>query len=80
MSSQTVDIHLEEPTRPMIEDAAGAGFYGPPGLLPRVPRLQILTIEELLAGKKLDCPRVQIETFRKAPRRRKAKKQENAEE
>ena len=64
----------------MIEEAAGAGFYDPPGLLPKVPRLQILTIEELLAGKELDYLRAQVETFRKAPRRRKAKKQENAEE
>jgi len=50
-----------------------AGIYQPNALLPPVPRLQILTIEELLAGKKLEYPDVAPTTFRKAPRRTKAK-------
>jgi len=45
------------------------------------PRLQILTIDELLAGKKLDYPRwAPNATFKKAPRQRKepmGKKQQN---
>jgi len=52
-------ITLEEPTAPMKKEAASAGFYVPENF-PRMkcPRVQILTIEELLAGKQLDYPRV----------------------
>ena len=66
-------ITLEEPTGPMKKEAATAGFYEPPGLLPPVPRVQILTIEELLAGRKLEYPRIDVATFKKAPRKRKEK-------
>jgi len=69
-------ITLQEPTGPMKKEAAEAGFYEPPGLLPAVPRVQILTIAELLDGAKLDYPRIDVATFKKAPRRRKAKKAE----
>jgi site-specific DNA-methyltransferase (adenine-specific) len=66
-------ISLSEPTAPMLKEAAAAGFYQPahlPGL--EFPRLQILTIEALLAGKKLEYPRIAPDvTFKKAPRRRK---------
>ena len=71
-------ITLREPTKPMREAAAAAGFYHPPGLLPPVPKLQILTIEELLAGKKLERPPARDETFRQAPRRAKAKRKVKA--
>ena len=39
----------------MRTEAASAGFYDSPwgG---KHPRLQILTVEEILAGKQLDCP------------------------
>jgi len=67
-------ITLHEPTGPMKKEAAEAGFYDPPGLLPPVPRVQILTIEELLAGRKLEYPRIDVATFKKAPRKRKAKR------
>jgi len=43
-------------------------------LLPPVPRVQIITIEELLAGKRLDYPNVAPGTFRRAPRQAKAKR------
>ena len=69
-------ITLEEPTGPMKKAAATAGFYEPPGLLPAVARVQILTIAELLDGAKLDYPRIDVATFKKAPRKRKAKKAE----
>ena len=58
----------------MKKAAATAGFYEPPGLLPAVARGQILTIEELLAGAKLDYPRIDVATFKKAPRQTKAKR------
>ncbi len=63
-------ITLREPTDPMKKEAA-AGFYDPTGLLPPVPRLQILTIEGLLSGQKLQYPKVEVATFKKAPRQRK---------
>jgi hypothetical protein len=36
----------------------------------RYPRLQILTIEELLAGKRVEYPRLLEVTFKKAPKSR----------
>jgi hypothetical protein len=47
-------ITLKEPTRPKIEEAASAGFYEPEHFSGRYPRLQILTIEELLKGRSLN--------------------------
>ncbi len=67
-------LTLKEPTRPMIEEGAAAGFYEPqhfPGL--RYPRLQILTIEDLLAGKQVEYPRLAPEaTFKRAERKQKS--------
>ena len=65
-------ICMEAPTKPMLKEAAEAGFYKPPGLEDRYPRLQILTIEELLAGKGVAYPRLLEVTFKKAPKARKA--------
>ena len=66
-------ISLAAPTAPMLKEAATAGLYEPehlPGL--EFPRMQILTIEELLAGKTLAYPRIAPDvTFKKAPRQRK---------
>jgi len=67
-------ITLEEPTDPMRQEALAAGFYEPPSLLPPVPRLQILTIAELLAGRRLEYPDVAPATFKRAPRQTKAKR------
>jgi len=65
-------LTLKPPTRPMKEEAAAAGFYEPvhfPGH--RFPRLQILTIADLLGGRELEYPRFAPSgTFKKAARRR----------
>jgi len=62
----------------MIEEAASAGFYEPehwPGNY--YPRIQILTIQELLHGKKVDYPQhAPVATFKKAQRVRKANNKE----
>jgi hypothetical protein len=58
--------------RALLKEAAEAGFYKPPGLEDRYPRIQILTIEELLAGKGVAYPRLLEVTFKKAPKARKA--------
>jgi DNA-binding transcriptional ArsR family regulator len=50
-----VFLTLEKPTRPMVEEAAMKGFYNSPNGR-SYPRLQILTIEEILEGKKPDIP------------------------
>ena len=50
-------VTLEEPTRPMIEEAATAGFYEAKELGKKYPKVQILTIEELLDGKQAEYPR-----------------------
>ena len=63
-------ITLEPPTRPMEMEAVTAGFYTSPHWPDeRYQRIQILTIEELLAGKRPDYPRRAREgTFREATR------------
>ena len=51
-------ITLELPTAPMRSEAASAGFYEPSHFLDhRFPRVQILTIEELLSGAQAQYPR-----------------------
>ena len=63
-------ITMQEPTQPMRTEAAGAGFYHSPGWGRNYPRLQILTVADLLAGKGIDMPPLgQVSsTFRRAPR------------
>lgn len=48
-------ISFEEPTRPMREEAASAGFYE--SAWGKHARIQLLTIEELLGGAAIDYPR-----------------------
>jgi adenine specific DNA methylase Mod len=50
-----VFITLEKPTRPMLEEAAMKGLYHSP-LGKDYPRLQILTIEEILSSKTPEIP------------------------
>jgi len=72
-------LTLKPPTKPMREEAAAAGFYEPvhfPGH--RYPRLQILTIAELFAGKELQYPRFAPPgTFKKAARQNKGRTPED---
>jgi len=56
------------PPKPVRTEAAGAGFYQSP-LGKKHPRLQLLTIKELLEGKKLDLPHARRDvTFKQAPK------------
>ncbi len=61
-------ITLEEPSGPMKREAASAGFYE--SSWGKHPKLQILTIEELLGGKGIDMPPIRAggTTFKQAPR------------
>ena len=66
-----VYISFEEPTKPMQKEAAEAGFYTSQDGS-RYPRLQLLTIKDLLEGNKnVQRPlHVREVTFKKAPRSR----------
>ncbi len=59
-------ITLEEATKPMVNETASIGFYKSPW--GNHPRLQILTIAELLTGKKIDYPPTVNVTHKKAPK------------
>ena len=64
-------ISMEEPTKAMRTEVAKAGFYERPsgGKDERYPRLQLLTIEELLKGKGIAYPAFRANvTFKKAPK------------
>lgn len=76
-----VILTLEEPSRPMKKEAFATGFYEPEYLPGKhYPRLQILTIEELLNGKQLEYPRIAPEvTFKKAERKIKANEAEQGQ-
>ena len=61
-------LTLNAPTKAMRTEAASAGFYASPW--GQHPRVQILTVGELLAGKKLDAPppRQTSRTYKRAPK------------
>jgi len=61
-----VFITLAEPTGPMKTEAVKAGFYETP--YGKYPKLQILTIEELFAGKQPNIPLVDPSGFKRAAR------------
>ena len=68
-------ITLQPPSRSMEAEAASAGLYTPEHFPDsHYPRIQILTIEELLSGsRRAEYPRIAPEaTFRRAARRRRS--------
>ena len=69
-----VFICFEEPTRPMLREAAEAGLYRSASIdRTAYPRLQILTIQQILDGKQPEYPLHRRDaTFKKAPRSRPA--------
>ena len=71
-------ISFEEPTRKMREAAASMGFYESPW--GKHPKVQLLTVGELLEGKTVDMPRTAgtNKTFKRAPKA-KAKKEVHPE-
>jgi site-specific DNA-methyltransferase (adenine-specific) len=62
-----VFITLETPTRDMLTEAVAAGYYRSPGWQKDYPRMQILTIAELLRGAEVKMPPAHG-TFRQARR------------
>lgn len=65
-----VFLTLEEPTKPMLAEAAGAGQYAPEGYENPVPKIQIVTIEEAmkLRDRAVQVPLRRADVFRKAAR------------
>jgi len=62
-------ITLQPPTRDMLKEAVSAGFYK--SQWGNFPRLQILTVEDLLTGKETALyPRMNAATFKRAARQR----------
>jgi len=49
-------VTLFEPTKPMLTEALAAGYYHSPGWNRDYQKVQIRTVEELLAGKGFDMP------------------------
>lgn len=74
-----VFVTLEKPTKSMRAEAASAGFYHSPWQNKKHPKLQIITITDLLEGKKIDSPPLrQVDrTFKKAPKAKGKKDETN---
>ena len=66
-------ISMEEPTQPMKTEAASAGFYEWAWTGWKFPRVQLLTVAELLDGRRVDMPPIRqvSTTFKRAPSRTK---------
>jgi len=74
-------ISLEEPTSPMKSEASEAGLYTSPLGNKTYPRLQLITVKDLLEGKQIKLPEMRHDvTFAKAPRARKKVRQGRLEE
>jgi len=65
-------ISMEDPTKPMQTEAVTTGFFESKTWGKKYPKIQLLTIAELLAGKKIDMPPIRQvgATFKKAARHR----------
>ncbi|MCX5772899.1 MAG: restriction endonuclease [Candidatus Hydrogenedentes bacterium] len=63
-------ISMEDPTKPMQTEAVTAGFYESKMWNKKYPKIQLLTVADLLAGKQIDMPPVRQvgATFKKAPK------------
>ena len=65
-------ISFESPTSAMRKEAATAGYYTSPGALAwgKHPRIQLLTVGELLEGKRIDYPQTEgvNRTYKRAPK------------
>lgn len=72
-----VFLTLQNPSRDMKKEAVTAGFYESPW--GKHPRVQILTIKELLEGKQMDAPPLAASVTLKAAPKAKAKGAEQGE-
>ncbi|MDD5707931.1 MAG: site-specific DNA-methyltransferase, partial [Kiritimatiellae bacterium] len=72
-------LAMQSPTGPMLEESVTAGFFESRTWGRRYPKIQILTVADLLAGKQIDMPPIKQvgATFKKAPRAERAAEQED---
>jgi hypothetical protein len=65
-------ISMEDPTGPMKTEAVTAGFFASP-TWGQFPKIQLLTVADLLGGKKIEMPPIKQvgATFKKAPKAQK---------
>lgn len=65
-------ISMQDPTKPMHDEAVTAGFYESQMWGKRYPKIQLFTVADLLAGKQIEMPPIKQvgATFKKAPRAR----------
>ncbi len=61
-------ITLQRPTKPMRSEAASAGFYESPWWQKKYPRIQVLTVSEILRGKRIEYPPRTSVTFKQGPK------------
>lgn len=63
-------ISMQDPTGPMKEEAVTAGFFESITWGKKYPKMQLLTVEELLGGKQIDMPPIRQTgaTFKRAGR------------
>lgn len=62
-------ITMEKPTKPMRTEAASAGFYKGPWDGKDYPKIQLLTVGELLDGRTINMPQWRdLRTFKPAPK------------
>jgi site-specific DNA-methyltransferase (adenine-specific) len=66
-----VYLSLDPPTPEMTREAVSAGYYSSELWQKTYPRIQILTIEDLLNGKEIDMP-PDYGTFKQAQKEKKA--------
>jgi site-specific DNA-methyltransferase (adenine-specific) len=59
-------ISMEEPTRNMVREASASDLYEAEALGKKFPKIQIITVGELLEGKKIEMPYHAPVTFKKA--------------
>jgi DNA modification methylase len=60
-------ISMQEPTKPMIQEAVTAGFYESDTFKQKYPKVQLLTVKDLFNGKTIEMPpRHWVDTFKKA--------------
>jgi site-specific DNA-methyltransferase (adenine-specific) len=65
-----VFVTLDSPSAPMATEATGAGFYRSEGWNQNYPKIQILTIEALLHGARIEMPQTTGITFQQAPKQK----------
>lgn len=71
-----VFITLDNPSKAMVTEAVTAGYYRSPMMGRDYPRIQILSISDLLDGNKVNMPASSV-TFQQAPREKKTGEQKS---